>query len=451
MRALFATLLCLLTLTTADAASRRLLLQNRAAASGTVPIESLPGAQIVYDMASVSAGNRVTNKVNASNFTLIMGGGLGSDADDPAVVTEGLQFAANGGNAQYATNGGSVFLTNFSIYAVVNRAGAGVGDTYGAILVENHSYENVFAFHANYNFPCPMIGFNTAQLWADTLNLRDSTWHCLAATYNGSLLKMFLDGVEVASRSASVGFLEITNMMLSEQYRGFVGKMAYAAVFNVAHSAAEVVTMRGRFATEIAGRGITLSAPSKFIVFEGDSLTDPQVSPVLDEKYSYRSCTNQSPFLWGRNLAINGSDIADLEARAATVDSFYDASRGTNNILSVFIGANDVVASGDTNQIFADLKSYCEDRRAVGWKIVLGTILPNDFAAQVRRNTINAMIRNDPSFYDALADFAANTTIGEDGDEDNLTYYSDGVHLTAAGQGILVPIHAAALDSILGP
>lgn len=54
------------------------------------------------------------------------------------------------------------------------------------------------------------------------------------------------------------------------------------------------------------------------------------------------------------------------------------------------------------------------------------------------------------TFADALADVAADTRIGDAGDELNTTYYhlTDRVHLNNAGYAVVAPIVKAAIDSI---
>ena len=50
---------------------------------------------------------------------------------------------------------------------------------------------------------------------------------------------------------------------------------------------------------------------------------------------------------------------------------------------------------------------------------------------------------------DAVADHASNTSIGDDGDNLDTTYYSDGVHLTAAGRAAAVPYWVSAIQGVL--
>lgn len=153
-------------------------------------------------------------------------------------------------------------------------------------------------------------------------------------------------------------------------------------------------------------------------------------------------------YLPTRNFATSGAGIATLSGRAATVDAAYSAGR-VSNVLFVLIGANNL-ASGDPAAFVASLKTYCQARQAVGWKVVLATVLPQTISGfNTNRNTANALIVADPTFYDGLARFDLDATMGCDACASNLTYYSDGKHPTAAGQALLALIANAAIYAVL--
>jgi lysophospholipase L1-like esterase len=156
-----------------------------------------------------------------------------------------------------------------------------------------------------------------------------------------------------------------------------------------------------------------------------------------------------SPFPQGANDAVSGSSIGDLVSRAATVDGWFAGASGLK-VLFVFIGANDM---GDGVSTFeAALKAYCLARKAAtpGLKIVLATLQPQTTSGfNAFQDAVNALIYADSSFYDGLADFAANSTMGCDSTcAANATYYSDGEHPTIAGHAILGPIAQAALQAV---
>ena len=91
--------------------------------------------------------------------------------------------------------------------------------------------------------------------------------------------------------------------------------------------------------------------------------------------------------------------------------------------------------------------------KAAGWKIVIGTCLPRTTGKagfEADRIAINTWLRaNYTTFADGLADVGGDATIGAPGANLNTTYYSDGVHLTAAGYQIAAPIFQTPITTIL--
>jgi hypothetical protein len=64
------------------------------------------------------------------------------------------------------------------------------------------------------------------------------------------------------------------------------------------------------------------------------------------------------------------------------------------------------------------------------------------------RDTVNTSIHADSSYYDVLADFAANATMGCDTCSANATNFPDGEHPSPAGHALLAPIALAAIQSV---
>jgi lysophospholipase L1-like esterase len=135
-------------------------------------------------------------------------------------------------------------------------------------------------------------------------------------------------------------------------------------------------------------------------------------------------------------------------SRAATVDGWFSQVSGTR-VLMLLIGANDM---GDgANTFVANVKDYCVARKAAspGLKIVLATVLPQTTTGfNTFRDAVNVAFKADPSFYDVIADFAADPTMGCDSCAANTTYFPDGEHPSIAGHAILGPIAQAAIQSV---
>jgi len=109
------------------------------------------------------------------------------------------------------------------------------------------------ATHQQYfiNFSMSALSFRifdggSAQTVSYSVDLRDDKWHHVAGTYDGSNLKLYLDGVEVATQAYSGNIdSEGTNEPVFIGQRGdnarrFYGDIAQAQIFNLALSATEI-------------------------------------------------------------------------------------------------------------------------------------------------------------------------------------------------------------------
>jgi lysophospholipase L1-like esterase len=154
------------------------------------------------------------------------------------------------------------------------------------------------------------------------------------------------------------------------------------------------------------------------------------------------------------NFGQGGDTLNNMAANVvATVDAVFDATR--ISACCAWGGTNDIFFGDSAATAISDYASYCTARRAAGWKVVAFTILPRSDtgvpgAFETSRQTFNTSIRaNWTTYADALADVAANTTIGDAGDELDTTYYqSDKVHLTTAGQAVVTGIVSTAIMTI---
>lgn len=188
------------------------------------------------------------------------------------------------------------------------------------------------------------------------------------------------------------------------------------------------------------------------MVFDGCSLTNDTGLAVADRYPSVVNAAITHPHSF-YNSGIGGENIAEMAAGTASyVDPYYKSNRA-HNICIPWAGTIELGTDGWTAQEAYDAYvDYCEARRAVGWQVVAVTALPRSESAAyyALRSTYNTLIRdNYTDFADALADVAADTTIGEDGDETNETYYRDKLHMTAAGYVIVAGIVQTAIETLL--
>lgn len=181
----------------------------------------------------------------------------------------------------------------------------------------------------------------------------------------------------------------------------------------------------------------------QLLVTDGNSLTDGHYStyPAL--------LMAQLGSGWTlRNFGVSGQTTPQMSKDAKTqIDSLRRA--GKTDVLVAWEITNDLIHGAERDQAYERFRSYCQARREAGWKVVALTVLPRARDGlkpkfEDARTFINAdMRRNWRSFADALADVAAGPQIGDFGDQLNLTYYSDGTHLTGQGYAIVANIVAA--------
>jgi lysophospholipase L1-like esterase len=185
------------------------------------------------------------------------------------------------------------------------------------------------------------------------------------------------------------------------------------------------------------------------LVFDGNSLTSGTQST---EGRNYPAQTagllsNAGRNVRVRNLGVAGQTTQQMSADAATdVDTLL--SRDGLNICVAWELTNDLVVNEPTAQAAYDnFVTYCQGRRAAGFKVVAVTGsprsasgTPSDF--ETKRLAANALIRaNWATFADALADAGADSRIGDTGDELDTTYYNaDKVHMNNAGYGVVAGI-----------
>ncbi len=115
--------------------------------------------------------------------------------------------------------------------------------------------------------------------------------------------------------------------------------------------------------------------------------------------------------------------------------------------LILFAGTNGMnVALGNHSAIteYANFEQYIAARRLAGWNmthVIVCTMLPRGAGQEATRVAYNALLVQGASRWGyQLARFDLDPTIGQAGQNSNLTYYLDGTHPTNAGQAILANI-----------
>lgn len=190
------------------------------------------------------------------------------------------------------------------------------------------------------------------------------------------------------------------------------------------------------------------------ILAEGDSLTGgpSDANWVLQLNGSLGSINQfyQNNGIAGTSLMyVNVNDLAH-----------YITDGVSRNICVLWLGSNDIADQFENftvAQIEAGYTTFCNSLHTLGFDaVVVTTILPRSGGTdnpntETRRQTFNTWLRaNWSSIAEALSDVAADTNIGDAGDNLDTTYYqADAVHLNGIGEGIVEGIMETAVESVL--
>ncbi len=189
------------------------------------------------------------------------------------------------------------------------------------------------------------------------------------------------------------------------------------------------------------------------IICDGDSLTygTGATHGVNDYPTQMQALLGGTTAWRVNNQGTPSETLAQMEANAAaTVDIQYETPR-TENICIIWGGTNDLVLVGVATTE-TRLQTYCNSRRAAGWKVIAVTCLPRNEANpfEANRQAYNTWIRaQGTGLYDALVDIAADPRIGDAGDNTDLTYYdADQTHLNNAGYAVVAALALAQVATL---
>jgi hypothetical protein len=404
-------------------------------------------------------------------YHMVLGGAPQHTANAPSWVTGGLDFTANSGLSVASAFGWAPLeFTNASVYVACKWTGSevvsgsaamfadGVSAPIAAFLVMGDSS----FYHA---FSEPVFAYGGQAAIASDWNLHDGAWHTLTGTYDGTNVSLYIDGALAIQRSSvSVGRQSLIQLVLGEVFgtNNWPGIIGYASLYSQAHTLAQVAQNTTTLRGILSNRGITISAPSRFALYEGDSISagvthGGETSAELTDNTKYPWLVNQgySPILQGTNFAVSGNKLSDVVGRQALTASVLNSlPPGTTRLLSIFAGTNDAILNSETPASFASqLASYISYEKAnvPGLKVVVCTLTSSgQGSANSWRDTANPLIRAGVG-QDATADLAANSNLGCDSCYTNSTYFeADGllVHLTPAAHAIAASIVAAAFHSV---
>lgn len=230
----------------------------------------------------------------------------------------------------------------------------------------------------------------------------------------------------------------------------FTGKVYWAAVYSSALTTQQVKQNFQVVSGVLARRGVALSGglstASDQLIFYGDSHTTGMTIASVPTAATYDRYA----------IAEGGSRTDQWIYRVPTTSGSIYRPKAARNVAVVWLGTNDMGTGSpiSPSATYANLVYICRYLRGVGYKVVVTTAISrigNGYQGTSNdslKNQYNALIRGNWYYFaDSLSDLAADANLGCDGCHANATYFSDGIHLTAAGYSIAYAILGTGIDS----
>jgi lysophospholipase L1-like esterase len=323
------------------------------------------------------------------------------------------------------------------------------------------------------------------------LNINNATQYMVSNMYNGTVGQGFLQSTAVISQYYNTTNLISPCKLYISTRTGSSHKIFYNAnlvgsatatgaalptknlfMFGYNNNGAGATTFMDRKAGfAFVGKGLTDAAITAFntavnkymtalnrnpkvaaIICVGNSITlgttggaTPWQTPLL-AKYSFPSL----PVIV--NYGVGGRTLATMITSAAAQEDAVYNSKLDYNILLIEGGVNDFGSELGTTkeQIYDRLKTYCQGRKAVGYKVYAFTLLPQSSASYAARTDyenerqwFNTQVRTDlmsSGFIDGVIDVGADPTIGCDGCQNTSYYNADKIHPSTTGNAIIANI-----------
>lgn len=221
------------------------------------------------------------------------------------------------------------------------------------------------------------------------------------------------------------------------------GYLAELIVYGREHSQNEARVIEQYLANKFA---ITLATPTGVLVADGDSQVDGNSGAYVRCWPDYIRDTLSGSWVVV-NHGFSGSTTHDNTTDAADVDRWFTPSV-TRNVVAANHGTNDEFHPPYATEATVEsrITSYVRDRRAAGWRPVECKPLPNSNAGwhdagvqwAIDWPLIGAwMDTNAASLGMTVANVTSDPRIGNEGDQNDATYYSaDLAHLNAVGHAV---------------
>jgi hypothetical protein len=238
------------------------------------------------------------------------------------------------------------------------------------------------------------------------------------------------------------------------------GKIYYVVLYSRVLTSAEIASNVQFINNAMAARGLTpslistVASPANgatpLLVADGDSITEGAGFGVA---VPYPGILTLTPASTGNisNMGLQGTTMSQLLLNAGvTVDPFYQPTATATDV--IWAGTNSILGGVSAALTESQLASYCRARHAIGFKCVVVTMVSRT-GFDTGKNAYNTLIRQHwIEFADALADVAADPSLGADGASANTIYIqTGGVHPTQNSHyNDITPVIQRAINRLYG-
>jgi hypothetical protein len=371
----------------------------------------------------------------------------------PTKIDEGVDIGDGAPNAYgFFIEHPRITLREFSLYQVFKWPSSRTSwnSNYGVVFETVSSGDEIIiridspahrfdAAFGSFHFSCQrdVIVFNSDQ------------WLMLAATFDGSVGRLWINNLPVAYAEGTNEPVTATGTALfadSDNFdQGPPIQVGYASIYNKGHSVSQV---RGNFnfLKSFLSDRIAIHTVDKFVVIEGDDGSFETAG--VESCYAQSGIKSLGGVYVGRDMATSGATIADLTDRLPQL--YENFVSGVTVILSILIGDQDLSTTSPSDVMTA-LTTYINTAKTqaasvggVTLKVMVGTLWPTTGAENASIPAYNSAIMAATGLYDAVFDFGGLGLDPTSGD------YQGGGHIPTqdCNDTKLRPVWLAALASL---
>ena len=279
-------------------------------------------------------GTTASDSSGSANFGILINGPLWTDGK----IGKGLYFDGIDDNVTVADSNSLDLSSSFTLSAWVNPASSFTD--FRSILVKNYKYF-LYASVAGYcGSGSPLAGFDeqTSNTLCQPFPLPTNAWTHLAATYTGSTLNLYRNGVAVVtssiakSISPTTGTLQIGASQFGENFKGLIDEVR---VHNRAFSNTEIQAI---FQQESGGIfSFSVASSGNKTVVAGTSVTN-SIAATLDSGTSQAVSFSVSGLPSGATGTFSSASCTPVCSTVLTINTTGSTAAGSFPITVTSIG-----------------------------------------------------------------------------------------------------------------